>query len=166
MKMTPEQKAQRAAERKELRRVQKLQQQEHSERNQKQVQEMYFNIEWKKSNTWGMNPHLNTWAIYKDGSVVRHQIKFTCSGSGYNKENCVLAQAFNFHLLYLLWQYHDTGATECISFSLPSKSWNFPYFGESGQYAEMFKLLGGKFVHVTNTPTYDSFCLSFREFNQ
>lgn len=160
MKLTTEQKAQRASERTELRRIKKLQQQEHAERYQKEIAHMYFNIKWKKSRTWNFTPKLTTQIRYKDGSSERSKITFTCFGAGYDKQNCVLAQAFNYYLLYQLWKYHDAGKKECISFCLPSKSWNFPYYTESGQYAKMFELLGGKFEHVASTPNYDRFELS------
>ena len=72
-------------------------------RNQKPVKSMTITIEWKKSRTWGSNPHAAARVQYCDGRSD-YADDFTCSGCGYDKESTVIADIFNRFLQYKLYQ--------------------------------------------------------------
>jgi hypothetical protein len=74
------------------------------EQSQKPVQSFSITIEWKKSRTWGANPHAYADVIYKDGT--RGQTKtYKASGCGYCKESTVIADIFNELLKYRLYEF-------------------------------------------------------------
>lgn len=52
-----------------------------------------IDIEWKKSRTFGMNPHASVWVRFSDGTSEY----FTdgASGCGYDKQSAVVASALN-----------------------------------------------------------------------
>lgn len=73
-----------------------------AETNQKPVKSITLTIEWKKSRTWGANPHCEAAVYFHDGSFERSPV-FKCSGCGYDKTSTVIAEAFNHYLSYKLW---------------------------------------------------------------
>lgn len=93
--MKPETKEQKRRE-KERARIQ-------AEKDQKPIRKMTIAIEWKKSRTWGYNPHASAEIHYRDGSFGRFN-GYTCSGCGYDKTSTVIAEIFNDHLKYKLWK--------------------------------------------------------------
>ena len=69
--------------------------------NQKEVEHVRIEIEWKKSSVWGMNPHATAYIKYKSGDYAT--LKATCSGCGYDKESTVIAEIYNNSIGY--WQF-------------------------------------------------------------
>ena len=76
------------------------------EKNQKPVNYIKINIEWKDSRTYGSTPHCSAKVSFKDGSSTTSPI-YTTSGCGYDKESTVVADVFNAYLKYKLWKLKD-----------------------------------------------------------
>lgn len=74
-----------------------------AEKNQKPVKELTISIEWKKSRTWGGNPHATAIVYYHDGTAERRD-GYTASGCGYDKASTVVAEIFDDFLKYKLWR--------------------------------------------------------------
>ena len=83
-----------------------------------------INIDWKKSRTWGANPHVETW------TNNRGFYTGSASGCGYDKESSAVAETLNqspevLKVLYTLAEkminengddvYYYTGCGDCIS---------------------------------------------------
>lgn len=106
-KLTPEQKE----ANKNLRRFNKAQQAENDkisqQKNQKPVKSITISIEWKKSRTWGNNPHAIAEIRYQDGSFER-KAGYTASGCGYDKESTVIAEIFDELLRYKLFNMPES----------------------------------------------------------
>lgn len=99
-KLTIEEKKERAEARKAEREAAKRAAKLEAMKNQKRVSSIAFNIEWKRSRTWGSNPHLSARIHFADGS--RDTFTATCGGCGYDKESTVIANLFNACLRYKL----------------------------------------------------------------
>jgi hypothetical protein len=135
-----------------------------SEKNQPEISEITFTIEWRKSRMYGNNPHLTARVHFKDGKYVSKN--YTCSGYGYDKESTVIAQAFNDFLKYKLWKLTpeqlkggngslDKGSAP---YGIHIYSENRPHFGGGigvGCYYEIAKYIGGKFEHTAWGSTFD-----------
>lgn len=57
------------------------------------IDRLEIKIEWKRSQTWGHNPHAEWRCWFKDGSFKMG--KSSASGYGYDKHSTVVAAAFN-----------------------------------------------------------------------
>ena len=79
------------------------------EKNQSPVKEMTITIEWKKSRTWGANPHCQGAVEFHNGRFKRSPI-YTASGCGYDKISTVVADVFNAYMKYKLW---DKSIEQC-----------------------------------------------------
>ncbi|NBT48781.1 MAG: hypothetical protein EBT07_13365 [Actinobacteria bacterium] len=86
--------------RKELNRAKRLQKEVENHKAQKPIESLTITIEWKKSRTWGMNPHAEGRVVYKDGYCATGTAK--ASGCGYCKRSTVIADLFNQFLRYKL----------------------------------------------------------------
>lgn len=161
----------RKAERKKAKRLAEIE----AEKNQKPIKSVTITIEWKRSRTWGANPHAAAKVQYQDG-IYGHFDGFKCSGCGYDKESTVIAQIFNKVLIYKLYQKHKW--TDSIN----QKETNHPYGvyyydGDVGQpydsgyiplprynggvgtscYYRIAEFIGGKFEHIASGKTFDVF---------
>lgn len=166
-KLTTEQKEANKLARQEARKAAKEAARIEAERNQKPVQSIDISIEWRKSRTWGSNPYLEAFVVFKDGSGQR--LNFTCSGCGYDKESTVIADVFNTVLKYKLWQLSneqvkggngsfDSGAAPYGIHSY--NDGNYRYFGGgigTNCYYDIAKYIGGKFERVASGKTYDAY---------
>ena len=124
--------------------------------NQKPVKSMTINIEWKKSKTWGSNPHATAHVLHIDGT---HSVgKYTCSGCGYDKESTVISRAFNDFLLYRLHKLARTCKKVPYGVHLPGAY--FPYFDGgigTGCYFDIAKFIGGTFRRVASGDSFDAY---------
>ena len=154
MKLTNEQKEANKLARQEARKIAKQLAKIEAEKNQNPIKEIKFSIEWKKSRTWGHNPHLEAQAIHKDGAVS--YFNCTASGCGYDKESTVIADAFNEFLKYKLYQLETA---EALPYGIRL---NENYKGFSGGigvecYYKICEHIGGKFEKVASGKTFDAY---------
>ena len=56
------------------------------------IQQIRISVEWKKSRTWGSNPHVELSAFSANSC---YDAKATASGCGYDKESQAIAEALN-----------------------------------------------------------------------
>ena len=143
---------------------------------QREIRELIISIEWKRSRTWGMNPHAEAAAHYKDPA---HQFErrngYTASGCGYDKASTVLAEIFNDFLRYKLYQphtwddtinggrtnhpygvyYYDGGTGK----QRDGYIWKPSYNGGVGVccYFQIGKFIGGTFEQIASGKTFDVF---------
>jgi len=140
-----------------------------SEKNQKHVNELTISIEWKKSRTWGSNPHAEVAVEFHDGTFERRS-GYKCSGCGYDKASTVVAEIFNDFLMYKLYE-----TKRPWSEYLNGKVVDFPYgvympgYLREGSrpmynggigiscFKNISKFIGGKFETVASGKTFDVF---------
>lgn len=136
--------------RKEAKRLAKIE----TEKNQKPVKEITFNIEWSK----GGNPTLEARAYHVDGSSS--YVKARAGGYGYCKESTVIAEAFNSLLKYKLYQIENI---EGLPYGIYIN--RNQYTGYSGGigvncYYAISELIGGKFEKLASGKTFDAYKLT------
>ncbi len=160
--LTPEQKAANLEARRQARKEAKEAARIEAEKTQKPVKSIKFNIEWKKSRTWGSNPHLEAWVQYWDGTS--DYITATCSRCGYDKESTVIADVFNAVLKYKLYQ-----PLKPMDEYLNGEKTNLPYGIYISQYRhysggigtncyyKIAEAIGGKFEHLASGRALDAY---------
>lgn len=151
-KLTVEEKTARREARKAERKAAKEAERIEGEKNQKPVKYIRINIEWKKSRTWGANPHAEAVVNFKDGTGERKD-GYTCSGCGYDKESTVIAQIFNDFLKYKLYQ-ELKGEQPYGMYN--RNDWR-GYDGGVGTscYYSISEYIGGKFENIASGKTFD-----------
>lgn len=151
-KLTKEQKQQLKQEMKRLAQIQ-------SEKNQKPVKQITFNIEWKKSKMYGHNPNLNAQVIHQDGSYTNLFSK--CSGWGYDKESTVIADIFNQCLAYSLYSF-DSLPSEVYGINQANDGRRY-FMGGIGTscYYKIAEAIGAKFEKIGWGSSYDVYKLTF-----
>jgi len=149
MKLTLEEKKQRASERKALRLEQKDLARIEAEKNQKPVKSLAITIEWKKSRTWGNVPHASATVGFHDGTYARSD-GFTAGGCGYDKESTVVAEIFNKYLKYKLYILPMTEKR-------PYGMYRDFFGGGIGMraYESIAKTIGGELKSVASGKTFD-----------
>ena len=176
MKLTVEQKE---ANRK-LREYNKELQKIIDEKNQSPVKEMLITIEWKKSRTWGVNPHCEAEIRFHNGRFERSPI-YTTSGCGYDKISTVVADVFNAYMKYKLWNksIEQCGRADYnwkelgeAPYGISAGIWKsdggdveYRYFdGGIGIscYKAIGEFIGGKFETIASGKTFDVF--SYKDF--
>lgn len=144
------------------------------EKNQPKVKELTITIEWKKSRTWGNNPHAEAKAIFHDPNAGNYGFKcvgnYTCSGCGYDKESTVIADIFNDFLKYKLWELNisltkkNNGGEvfdihkNNIPYGIVCYSIDEPHYsGGIGTscYYKISEFIGGKFERIAGGSTFD-----------
>jgi hypothetical protein len=153
----------RAAERKRKKALEEIEQ----EKEQRPVKRMTITIYWKKSRTWGMNPHADVHVEHHDGRLSRGD-GFTCSGCGYDKESTVVAEIFNRYFKYELWRKDAPNdkqkrgeGEEGVPYGISAGVYEgIPYVGFSGGvgmscYYRIAAYMGGELTHVASTNTVD-----------
>lgn len=145
----------------ELRRAEKKQLKEYerieAEKNQFPVRELTMTIEWKKSKTWGNNPHAEVKVNYHNGTYDRFD-GFTCSGCGYDKESTVISDIFNKLMKYKLWKLDMLGENKNkVPYGIACYLDNPHYSGGVGTscYRSIAEFIGGKFEHIASGKTFD-----------
>lgn len=115
-----------------------------------------MSIEWRKSRTWGYNPHLDGLVVMADGECMRDN-DITCSGCGYDKKSTVMADFLNRHLSGMLWRRRNFRTRKPPYGVSYDKGW-FPYF-DCGVGADstlsVLKWLGFKLVSSSHGKTWD-----------
>lgn len=158
--LTPEQKAANLEARREAKKQAKEAARIEAEKNQNPVKQIKITIEWKKSRTWGSNPHLEAWVQYWDGTSDYLTAK--CSGCGYDKESTVIADIFNAVLKYKLYQPlipvpgYLNGEKVNLPYGIYISQWRH-YSGGIGTdcYYKIAEAIGGKFERVASGKTFD-----------
>lgn len=133
-----------------------------SEKNQPSVRSILITIEWKKSRTWGSNPHAKAEVTYKSNTAGEWETGFyrkdgyTCSGCGYDKESTVIADIFNEFMKYKLWQVTG-GAKDSFPYGAYICPNHVSYSGGIGTscYYNIAEAIGGKFEHIASGKTFD-----------
>lgn len=153
------------AARREARERAKEQARIEAERNQKPVEHLTISIEWKKSRTWGHNPHASVEVRYQDGTYTSRD-GYTASGCGYDKESTVIAEIFNDFLKYKLWQLSPEarkGGNGSLDkgnapYGIHVYNDNRPHFGGgigTSCYYRIAEYIGGKFEKLASGKTFD-----------
>ena len=125
------------------------------------VVRLRIHVQWKKSATWGRNPHAHYSCHFQDGTYLSGDE--TCGGCGYDKESTVIASIFNSCVSGMLWRKTRKKS------SLKNKPYGiymgyFPYFdGGIGTncYITITDWLGGKWERVDYGKDYDSYEITF-----
>lgn len=123
---------------------------------QPDIKELRINIEWRKSRTWGMNPHAEYRCWYVDGTYKEGTA--TCSGCGYDKESSVIARVFNDCAKGMLYRRRNTRKN--IPYGVYLKDCCFPYYeGGIGTscYYRISDFIGGLFTQVADGKTFSAF---------
>lgn len=170
MRMTIEEKETRKAARKADREAMKTSARIDKERNQPHIKSLTITIEWKKSRTWGNNPHAEVQVEYKEpiapyGGTFERRNGYTASGCGYDKESTVIAEIFNDFLKYKLYQtnlstepkYYRNGEKHATPYGVTIRP-DYKYFaGGIGTscYTAISEYIGGTFEHVASGKTFD-----------
>ena len=166
MKLTEEYKAKRALDKK----IAKEEARVLAEKTANPVKRMDIEIEWKSSRTWGANPHLEAFVVFKDGTYTRFHA--TCSGCGYDKTSTVVAELFNAFLKYKLWARQIKG-NPGLPYGMseyegsPKEGYGPTryYCGGIGVncYPNIAEFIGGEFVRTANGKMYDAFTYTDNE---
>ena len=125
------------------------------------VLRLRIHVQWKKSATWGRNPHAHYSCHFQDGTYTSGEE--TCSGCGYDKESTVIASIFDHCVSGMLWRKTRKKS------SLKNKPYGiymgwFPYFDGgigTNSYITITKWLGGKWERVDYGKDYDSYEITF-----
>lgn len=115
-------------------------------------------VVWKRSSTWGWNPH----ATYND----RHKIcRSSASGCGFDKLSQAVAEVLNqsdslMRELYLYKADHmKKGRQNTDIFGIGVGNGALPYFADGyiEKFPEVFHKIGWEFAHTVSTDTFDAF---------
>lgn len=125
------------------------------------VKRLRIHVQWKKSATWGRNPHAHYSCYFQDGTYTSGDE--TCGGCGYDKESTVIARIFDECCSGMLWRKTRKKS------SLENKPYGiymgyFPFFeGGVGTscYTTITKWLGGQWECVDSGKDYDSYEITF-----
>ena len=131
---------------------------------QPHLESLTIAIEWKKSRTWGRNPHATGVALTLDGRRLEGHAK--ASGCGYCKTSTVIGDLFDQFLRYKLFGFVQARAvfSEVVMGEAPklpygihlpdeSERW-LPYFGRGigvGCYGKISEAIGGKWENICYT---------------
>ena len=164
MALTEQVKAERATHRAVIRKAQVEAFKEKAKREQRPVKAITIAIEWRKSRTWGNNPHAEARVEFHDGTF-RRMDGLTASGCGYDKESTVIAEIFNAFLLYKLYGPLPSDYREYLNGEQVNKpygvylpgDWSAHYEGGIGTscYYNISKFIGGTFEHIASGKTFD-----------
>lgn len=166
MRLSLEEKAKRVEERKVKREAEKELKRIETEKNQPEISEITFTIEWKKSRTWGYCPRLEVNGYYKEsipgeGKFFRDD-SFYASGCGYDKLSTVVGQACNKYLKYLLWKNETRIKAEKnnpdFPYGISNYSENRFSYGQGigiECYPRIFEYLGAKFEKIASGSSFD-----------
>lgn len=166
-KLTPEQRSANIEARRAARAAAKEAARIEAEKNQKPVKQIKITIEWKKSRTWGSNPHLEARIEHWDGSFS--YATATASGCGYDKESTVIADVFNQFLKYKLhklpvenvanWGPGNPAKEPHLPYGIHNYNGHWSYGGGIGTncYYAICEAIGGKFENVASGKTFDAY---------
>ena len=125
------------------------------------VKRLRIHVQWKKSATWGRNPHAHYSCHFQDGTYASGDE--TCGGCGYDKESTVIATIFNQCCSGMLWRKtHKRGGLKNKPYGIYEGY--FPHFdGGIGTncYVSITQWLGGQWERVDSGKDYDSYEITF-----
>ena len=149
-------KKQRAEERKAVREAVKHQKRVDEVKAQPKLESLTITIEWKKSRTWGNNPHATGEAITEDGFRLVGTTK--ASGCGYCKRSTVIADLFNQFLRHKLYDSAVLARLAIkkpygMSFPKDGQKWLACFDGGIGEgcYLQISEAIGGTWKCVAHT---------------
>lgn len=125
------------------------------------IKDIDIYINWKKSRTWGYNPHAKMEVTWADGFQQTYS-GFTCSGCGYDKASVVVANALNQVMSGMLYRKRNTRKKAPYGIELGSF---FPYImGGIGMdcFHSIAGFFNGKMRHVSWDDTYDHYNFNFK----
>lgn len=128
------------------------------------VERIYIDITWKKSQTWGYCPHCEWEAWIADGSY-RHGTE-KARGCGYDKHSTVVADVFNKVCKGMAWRKRNSRkkAPYGICYVGAGAKKDFPPYFEGGVgiecYGSIVSFLGGK-MESHHGKTWDSHIITF-----
>ena len=170
--MTEQEKKDRRQARKEAREAEKEAAKIAAIKSAPRVDHIEINIEWKRSRTWGMNPHLTAWAHYStpdaDGNTYSGRFTSTASGCGYDKLSTVVADCFNHFLKYALYMKTEK--------ALEKKPYGIRYWKESNNrhfeggvgidcYRDIAAFIGGEFIRVARGDSFEAYHFTMKGAN-
>lgn len=126
------------------------------------IKRLEIEIEWKKNQTWGMNPTASARWEAVDGTWIYEENMSSASGCGYDKESAVVAGCCNKILCGMLWRKRCDADKAPYGVAFRSC---FPYFeGGIGMscYRAIAEFLGGELEHVASGKTYDKYVFVFK----
>jgi hypothetical protein len=125
------------------------------------VKRLRIHVQWKKSATWGRNPHAHYSCHFQDDTYASGDE--TCGGCGYDKESTVIATIFNQCCSGMLWRKaHKRGGLKNKPYGIYEGY--FPNFdGGIGTncYVSITQWLGGQWERVDSGKDYDSYEITF-----
>lgn len=122
------------------------------------AKEIIINVTWKKSATWGMNPHAEIKIFNNNGGY--EVFNTTASGCGYDKLSSVVAYGFNDSKLLKAYMFKKIRKLNQLQkdkgYSLYALEKDFSFMAGCGisSYRTLFQALGCKFEHYS-TDTSD-----------
>ena len=128
---------------------------------QPDVVRLVMNTEWRRSSTWGNNPHIHYSCHFADGTYKSGDE--TVGGCGYDKESTCMAEIFEQCLSGMLWRKTRKKSSLKDKPYGVSMGW-FPNFdGGVGVscYYRIAEWLGGKMEHTGWTDRSDSYIVTF-----
>jgi hypothetical protein len=131
-------------------------------KNQKTVDKITINIEWKKSRTYGYNPTATARVDFTDGT--RGNLFASCSGWGYDKASTVIADIFNQALRYTLLLPDSTKTAPYgirlfnpIDFMQYGSTVSFEGGIGADCYFAISEFIGGKFEKIAGGKTFETY---------
>jgi hypothetical protein len=149
-----------AEARKAIREAAKHQKRVEEVKAQPELKSLTITIEWRKSRTWGMNPHATGEARTTEGTRLVGTA--TASGCGYCKGSTVIADLFNQFLRHKL---YDSAVLKRLALEKPygisltedENKYLSRFDGGIGEdcYSDISKAIGGTWKRLANTKTVD-----------
>ncbi len=93
---------------------------------QPDVDRITMSITWRKSRTWGYNPHLEGRVRLANGGW-EYEKDISCGGCGYDKESTVMADFLNRYLAGMLWRRRNF-RTNMPPYGVSFRAGFLPYF--------------------------------------
>ena len=147
---------QKSEARKAIREAVKYQKEVDEVKAQPKLESLTITIEWKKSRTWGSNPHATGEAITKEGTRLVGTA--TASGCGYCKRSTVIADLFNQFLRHKLYDQkilNRFGFGRPYGICLPKDGQRWLHYFEGGIgegcYRDISEAIGGTWECVAHT---------------
>lgn len=131
--------------------------------NQKEVEHVTIDIEWKKNNIWGMNPHATAFVYYKNGDF--ETLTATCGGFGYDKASTVIAEIYNNIFKYKLYKIQKNATKKKIAPYGVCFNDFMPYFGGgigTSCFYSITKYMGEKFKDIAHTKHTDIYSVTMK----
>ena len=149
-----------AEARKAIREAVKFQKRVEEVKAQARLESLTITIEWKKSRTWGANPHATGEAITEDGYRLVGTAK--ASGCGYCKRSTVIADLFNQFLRHKLYDSEVLARIAIkkpygMSFPKDGQKWLACFDGGIGEgcYRQISEAIGGTWECVAHTDSVE-----------